>query len=176
MSDASTLPATTPPAMTEYKVRVLMVDDQPMIIEAVRRLLAGQLDIEFHHVTDATAAEARAEQIAPTVILQDLVMPELDGFALIGHYRRNPKLRHVPVIVLSAKEDAKLKAHGYEAGANDYLVKLPDQLELLARVRYHAGGYINRLQRDEALALLGQARQQVAELEHQLHQLKKEAS
>ena len=169
MSDASNLPASAPPALTEFKVRVLLVDDQPMIAEAVRRQLAGQVDIEFHHVIDATAAEARAEQIAPTVILQDLVMPDIDGFALIERYRRNPRLRHVPVIVLSAREDAKLKAHGYEVGASDYMVKLPDQIELLARLRYHAGGYIHRLQRDEALALLG-------EVQHQLHQLKKEAS
>ena len=169
MSDASNLPASVPPALTEYKVRVLLVDDQPMIAEAVRRLLAGQVDVEFHHEIDATAAEARAEQIAPTVILQDLVMPDIDGFALIERYRRNPRLRHVPVIVLSAREDAKLKAHGYQVGASDYMVKLPDQIELLARLRYHAAGYINRLQRDEALALLG-------EVQHQLHQLKKEAS
>ena len=169
MSDASNLPASAPPALTEFKVRVLLVDDQPMIAEAVRRLLAGQVDVEFHHEIDATAAEARAEQIAPTVILQDLVMPDIDGFALIERYRRNPRLRHVPVIVLSAREDAKLKAHGYQVGASDYLVKLPDQIELLARLRYHAAGYINRLQRDEALALL-------AEVQHQLHQLKKEAS
>jgi two-component system chemotaxis family response regulator WspR len=150
-------------AVTQFKVRVLLVDDQLIIVEAIRRMLAGQVDIEFHYVTDATYAEKRAEELGPTVILQDLVMPDIDGFALIQYYRRNPKLRHVPVIVLSAKEDPKLKAHGFEMGANDYMVKLPDQLELLARLRYHAAGYISRLQRDEAVALLRECQQQLAE-------------
>lgn len=163
MSDASQAPVATQPALTEFKVRVLLVDDQLIIVEAIRRMLAGQIDIEFHYVTDATFAEASAERIAPTVILQDLVMPDIDGFSLIQYYRRNPVLRQVPVIILSAKEDPKMKAHGFEVGANDYMVKLPDQLELLARLRYHAAGYISRLQRDEALAQLRVCQQQLAE-------------
>jgi two-component system chemotaxis family response regulator WspR len=161
MSDASPIPA--PTAVTDFKVRVLLVDDQLIIVEAIRRMLAGQVDIEFHFVTDATQAEATAERIAPTVILQDLVMPDIDGFSLVEYYRRNPKLRQVPVIILSAKEDPKLKAHGFEVGANDYMVKLPDHLELRARLRYHAACYISRLQRDEALALLRECQQQLAE-------------
>jgi len=171
MSDASQAPAPAPSTVTDFKVRVLLVDDQLIIVEAVRRMLAGQVDIEFHYVTDASYAEASAERVAPTVILQDLVMPDIDGFALIAFYRRNPKLRHVPVIVLSAKEDPKLKAHGFEVGANDYMVKLPDQLELLARLRYHAAGYINRLQRDEAYALLREREQQLADANIELHKL-----
>jgi two-component system chemotaxis family response regulator WspR len=161
MSDATEAPIQ--PSITDFKVRVLLVDDQLIIVEAIRRLLADQIDIEYHYVTDATIAEATAERIAPTVILQDLVMPDIDGFSLISYYRRNPKLRQIPVIVLSAKEDPKLKAHGFEVGANDYMVKLPDQLELLARLRYHAAGYISRLQRDEAVALLRECQKQLAE-------------
>jgi len=168
MSDASHIPA--PAAVTDFKVRVLLVDDQLIIVEAIRRMLAGQVDIEFHFVTDATIAEATAERIAPTVILQDLVMPDIDGFSLVEYYRRNPKLRQVPVIILSAKEDPKLKAHGFEVGANDYMVKLPDHLELRARLRYHAAGYISRLQRDEALALLRECQQQLAEARLALQQ------
>ena len=163
MSDPSDALSVSQSAVTDFKVRVLLVDDQLIIVEAIRRMLAGQVDVEFHYVTDSTYAEVRAEEIAPTVILQDLVMPDIDGFALIQHYRRNQKLRHVPVIVLSAKEDPKLKAHGFEVGANDYMVKLPDQLELLARLRYHAAGYISRMQRDEAVLLLQDCQRQLAE-------------
>jgi two-component system, chemotaxis family, response regulator WspR len=157
MSDASTTPAAN-----ENKVRVLLVDDQLIIVEAIRRLLAGQDDIEFHYVTDASYAEVSAERIAPSVILQDLVMPDIDGFSLIKYYRGNEKLRHVPVIVLSAKEEPKLKAQGFSAGANDYMVKLPDQHELLARLRYHSDAFHCRRERDEALAQLRACRQQLA--------------
>ncbi len=153
------------------RARVLLVDDQPMIVEAVRRLLANQDDIEFFAVTDATRALAEAERIAPTAILQDLVMPGIDGFALIQLYRASAVLQQVPVIVLSSKEDPKLKAHGFSVGANDYMIKLPDRLELLARVRYHSAAHMHRLQRDEAFRMLRESQRQLAEANIELQQL-----
>ncbi|HEY0063295.1 MAG TPA: diguanylate cyclase [Telluria sp.] len=153
--DAPTWP--TPP---EDSVRVLLVDDQRIIAEAVRRMLGP--DVDFHFVTDPAEAEAAAVRLRPNVILQDLVMPGIDGFALIEAYRANPALRTVPVIVLSAKEDPKLKARGFALGANDYMIKLPDQLELQARVRYHAAGHISALQRDAAFRQLRASEQQLA--------------
>ncbi len=167
-------PSMTPPAWqpdTDSPVKVLLVDDQPMIVEAVRRMLQGQPDIEFHFVTDGTLAQAAAERISPNVILQDLIMPEVDGFALIRDYRASALLKAVPVIVLSAREDPKLKAHGFAVGANDYLIKLPDRLELLARLRYHAAGHISRLQRDEAFRFLRESQRQLADANIELQKL-----
>jgi two-component system chemotaxis family response regulator WspR len=152
-------------------VKVLLVDDQPMIAEAVRRMLHGQSDIEFHFVTDGSLALAMAERILPNVILQDLIMPEVDGFALIGQYRASERLQDVPVIVLSAREDPKLKAHGFAVGANDYVTKLPDRLELLARVRYHAAGHISRLQRDAAFRFLRESERKLADANIELQKL-----
>ncbi len=163
--------SSTPNDVASFKVRVLLVDDQPIIVEAVRRMLAGHDDIEFHYVTDPAYAEATAMRIKPTVILQDLVMPDIDGFALIRYYRANAALRDVPVIVLSAKEDAKLKAHGFAVGANDYLIKLPDHLELLARVRYHSAGHISRLQRDDAYRALRESQRNLADANIELQKL-----
>lgn len=160
-----------PASITNYKVRVLLVDDQLIIVEALRRMLGDQPDIEFHHVTEGANAVDIAVSLQPTVILQDLVMPAIDGFGLIKSYRECPQLAQVPVIVLSSKEDPKLKAHGFAVGANDYLVKLPDRLELLARVRYHSNAYINRLQRDEAFAFLRESQQQLAEANIELQKL-----
>ncbi|WP_229482973.1 diguanylate cyclase [Massilia horti] len=152
-------------------VRVLLVDDQPIIVEAVRRMLAGQPDIEFHYVTDASKAHATALQLRPTVILQDLVVPGTDGFQVIRGYREDEALRDVPVIVLSSKEEPKLKAHGFATGANDYLVKLPDQLELLARLRYHSAGYVSRLQRDEAFLRLRESQEELERANVELRRL-----
>ena len=67
--------------------RVLLVDDQPMIGEAVRRLLADQADMTFAFCKDASKAVTTAEEFQPTVILQDLVMPDIDGLDLVGKFR-----------------------------------------------------------------------------------------
>lgn len=171
MSDVIPPAAEQEPALTAYKVRVLLVDDQLIIAEAVRRMLGDQPDVEFHHEASAARALEVARQLQPTVILQDLVMPDADGFTLIRQYREDDALRHVPVIVLSAKEDPKLKAHSFATGANDYMVKLPDRLELLARVRYHASGYINRLQRDQAFRFLRESQRQLAAANIELQKL-----
>lgn len=135
-------------------IKVLMVDDQAMVCEAVRRMLADEEGIEFHSLTDPTQAIATAQEIKPTVILQDLVMPDVDGLTLVKFFRAKPELREVPMIVLSSKEDPETKKKAFELGANDYMVKLPDKLEVIARIRYHSKGYINLLQRNAAQAAL----------------------
>jgi sigma-B regulation protein RsbU (phosphoserine phosphatase) len=144
----------TDAVLTQHKVTVLLVDDQPIIGEAVRRMLAGEDDIVFHYCKDPTAALGEAVRLNPTVILQDLVMPEIDGLTLVKTFRENAATRETPMIVLSTKEEPKVKAEAFALGANDYIVKLPDRLELLARIRYHSQGYINLLQRNEAFEAL----------------------
>jgi sigma-B regulation protein RsbU (phosphoserine phosphatase) len=141
-------------------VTVLLVDDQPIIGEAVRRMLASEDGIAFHSCNDALAALERAADVGPTVILQDLVMPGLDGLELVRRYRADERLRDVPVIVLSTKEDPAVKAEAFALGANDYIVKLPDRLELVARVRHHSRGFIALVERNDAFTAL-QASQQV---------------
>ncbi|MDR3636889.1 MAG: SpoIIE family protein phosphatase [Isosphaeraceae bacterium] len=150
------------PKLTEHKVTVLLIDDQPMIGEAVRRLLAGEPDIAFHYCKDATRALEQADAIKPTVILQDLVMPDIDGLTLVKTFREHESTRETPMIVLSTKEEPKVKADAFALGANDYIVKLPDRLELLARIRYHSKGYINLLQRNEAYKALQESQRQLA--------------
>lgn len=158
-------------ALTAFKVRVLLVDDQVIIAEAVRRILADDPDIEFHFVTDGEQALQAAIDLKPTVILQDLIMPDADGFELVQRYRAHPKTENVPVIVMSTKEEPNSKARGFAVGANDYVIKLPDRLELLARIRYHSAAYINRLQRDDAFRFLRESQQKLAEANIELQKL-----
>jgi len=134
--------------------RVLLVDDQPMIGEAVRRLLADQADITFAFCKDAAKALSTAEEFQPTVILQDLVMPDIDGLDLVSQFRSHPGTEKIPVIMLSANEEAATKAQLLEAGANDYLIKLPHQIELIARIRVHSEAYKRLLERDAAFGAL----------------------
>ncbi|RMR58937.1 response regulator [Pseudomonas cichorii] len=145
----------------ENSAMVLLVDDQAMIGEAVRRGLANEESIDFHFCADPHQAIAQAMQIKPTVILQDLVMPGLDGLTLVREYRNNPMTRDIPIIVLSTKEDPLIKSAAFAAGANDYLVKLPDTIELVARIRYHSRSYMTLLQRDEAYRALRVSQQQL---------------
>lgn len=148
-------------ATDENAAMVLLVDDQAMIGEAVRRGLANEENIDFHFCADPHQAIAQAIQIKPTVILQDLVMPGLDGLTLVREYRNNPATRDIPIIVLSTKEDPLIKSAAFAAGANDYLVKLPDNIELVARIRYHSRSYMTLLQRDEAYRALRVSQQQL---------------
>jgi phosphoserine phosphatase RsbU/P len=152
-----------PLAGPEHPVTVLLVDDQAIIAEAVRRMLAAERDVQFHYCSDPTKAIELANQLAPTVILQDLVMPELDGLTLVKFFRANPPTREVPLIVLSTKEEPVVKAEAFAVGANDYLVKLPDKIELIARIRYHSKGYVALLERNEAYRKLAESQKQLAD-------------
>jgi len=118
-------------------------------------MLEPEQDIVFHYCNDPIQALKVAKACQPTVILQDLVMPQMDGLLLVRFLRsRDAPTHHIPLIVLSSKEEPMVKAQAFELGANDYLVKLPDRVELIARIRYHSGAYTNLLKRQEAEALL----------------------
>ena len=131
--------------------RILLVDDQEIIHEALKRMLADVDDLELHSCIQGGDAMRMAEQIKPAVILQDLIMPDIDGLMLVKFYRANEQTRDVPVVVLSSKEEAKTKAEAFANGANDYLVKLPDKIELFARLRYHAKAHAALLERNAAI-------------------------
>lgn len=146
-------------AFKEHQIKVLLVDDQAIVAVAVKQMLAPEGDIVFHYCQDPTKALQEAAAFEPTIILQDLIMPEIDGLTLVKFYRVHPQLKDVPLIVLSTKEEPQTKAEAFARGANDYLVKLPDRIELVARIRYHSTGYINLLQRNDAYAALLESRQ-----------------
>ncbi len=67
----------------ESGLSVLLVDDQPFVGDSIRRALRSEHDIDLHVCTDAHRAMAVARDVKPTVILQDLVMPEIDGLDLV---------------------------------------------------------------------------------------------
>jgi two-component system chemotaxis family response regulator WspR len=158
-------------SIDKYPVMVLLVDDQAMIGEAVRRALAQHQGIDFHYCSDPMRAIEVAEHLKPTVILQDLIMPNVDGLTLVRQYRDHPVTRDIPIIVLSTKEEPAVKSEAFAVGANDYLVKLPDQVELVARLRYHSRAYVNQLQRDEAYRALRQSQKQLLEKNLELERL-----
>jgi two-component system chemotaxis family response regulator WspR len=129
------------PRSAPSEVVVLLVDDQKIVARAVRDLFAEDQDIVFHYCSSPHEALERAEALRPTVILQDLVMPDITGLELVRKYRATPATAEIPIVVLSTREDPITKSEAFAEGANDYLVKLPDRIELVARVRYHSKAY-----------------------------------
>ena len=159
---------------------VLLVDDQAMVAEGIRRMLADEPDIEFHYCSDPKQAVKQAVAVKATVILQDLVMPDVNGMTLVRFYRNNPTTRDVPVIVLSSKDDPTIKSDAFANGATDYLVKLPEKIELLARIRAHAKSYLALKERDDAFRTMEKMQEQLSainnELAHSNRELKRLSS
>jgi len=142
---------------------VLLVDDQQFVGEALRRMLSDEQDLAFHYCSDPLRAVETASMIAPTVILLDLVMPDVNGLELLRCFRAHSQTAETPIIVLSTKEDAQVKREAFENGASDYLVKLPDRVELLARVRYHSAACLNERRKQQISSALRASQRTLAE-------------
>lgn len=69
-------------------------------------------------------------------------------------YRKNKNTGGIPIIALSVKDDAKVKSQAFEAGTDDYLVKLPDPIELIARIRYHSRSFVTTRKLKHTYSLL----------------------
>ena len=114
--------------------RILVVDD----LAPNRNLLEVKLAAEYYDVLTASSGE-EALEIAETerldLILMDAMMPGMDGFEACNRIKSNPALYHVPVVMVTALEEAKDRIRGLEAGADDFITKPIDDFNLIARVR-----------------------------------------
>jgi CheY-like chemotaxis protein len=126
-------------------ITVLLVDDQRFVGTALQRLLSSEADIALHCCHISEEAIPTATQLMPTVILQDLVMPGINGLTLIGLLRRNPITAATPVIALSGNDDDETRQQALAAGASDYLIKLPAKADLIECIRRQAN-HVNPVQ------------------------------
>jgi signal transduction histidine kinase/DNA-binding response OmpR family regulator len=146
--------AETPPAAAAG-ARVLLADDNADMRAYLARLLTAR-GYRVTAVADGRAALEAARQAAPDLILTDVMMPDLDGFALLQAVRKSPELADIPVILLSARAGEEARVEGMNAGADDYLVKPFSARELLARVS--ANLQLAGMRREAAEALREEAR------------------
>ena len=124
----------TPASVSGSPARVLVADDNADMREYLARLLrtAGyHVDL----VTDGQQALERVRADLPDLVVSDVMMPRLDGLALLAALRIDPRTAAVPVLLLSARAGQEASIEGLQAGADDYLVKPFAAAELLARVR-----------------------------------------
>jgi len=113
--------------------RILVVDDDA----DMRRLMSTILRKAGYEVAEAASgseALAMGPEIAADLVLLDVVMPGLDGFAVCSRFKNDSRTAEVPVIFLTGRGDAEDKIHGFETGGADYVTKPFDRGELLARV------------------------------------------
>ncbi|NUR77699.1 MAG: response regulator [Thermoleophilia bacterium] len=119
--------------MSEVSASILVVDDD----QINRMVLAHDLEQEGHRVTAVEDGGSALEALRDgrfDVVLLDVLMPELDGYETLAQIERNEKLRHVPVIMVSALEDIESVVRCIELGAADYLPKPFDPVLLRARI------------------------------------------
>jgi len=149
-------------------VRVLVVDDDPLMVERMRLLVEAYSDIVFRGECLAGQAVLTAIAFMPTVILQDISMPDISGLDLIVRYRNTEALAHVPIVMFSGSDSADLKSECFSAGANDYVVKFPECAEMIARIRYHSKSYLNSVELHAAFQMLQDSQRQLANANSQL--------
>jgi DNA-binding NtrC family response regulator len=114
---------------------IVVADDNADMRQYLKHLLGGRYDV--HAVADGAEALEAARSLRPALVLADVMMPELDGFALLRAIRDDAGLASTPTILLSARAGEESRVEGLQAGADDYLVKPFTARELLARVEAH---------------------------------------
>ncbi|MEF3083093.1 HAMP domain-containing sensor histidine kinase [Luteimonas sp. SMYT11W] len=118
--------------------RILVVDDQPANLRVVSSLLSRH-GYEVQTAPDGAEALAMLEARQPDLLLLDMLMPNMDGFALLAEIKQNPDLLRLPVVFLTVAQDRELLLRAFDAGAVDYVTKPFMPEELLARVNAHVG-------------------------------------
>ncbi|MCL2724300.1 MAG: PAS domain S-box protein [Polyangiaceae bacterium] len=113
---------------------VLIVDDDTTIRRVLERALAGA-ELEYVSVGSGAEALAQINRVQPSLVLLDLIMPEVDGYKILRTLRARPATRDLPVVVLTALESEEAIVKAFEAGADDYVRKPFKTVEIVARVR-----------------------------------------
>lgn len=114
--------------------RVLIVDDIPTNV----RLLEARLSAEYYEVFTASSGPEALEICANSeidIVLLDVMMPGMDGFEVCRRLKANPKTHHMPVLMVTALDQASDRVKGLEVGADDFLTKPVDDMQLMARVK-----------------------------------------
>jgi len=114
--------------------KILSADDDPVVQQFVSAIL-NENGYEVYTATDGEQAVERARAVLPDLMILDLIMPYRDGYDVLRLLKEAPETRSIPVIILSAKSKEEDIIRGLEGGADDFIIKPFNALELVARVR-----------------------------------------
>jgi len=117
--------------MTARRAIVLVDDDESHVLVAKRAIQRSQLEAEVHTVSTGgealellgLAAESAPAERRVAVVMLDLGLPDMSGWDVLGRIRKHPRMRTLPVVLVSSSNRPEDVDRGYEAGANSYLVK-----------------------------------------------------
>ena len=114
-------------------MRVLLIDDEQFYFKLIGKALK-EADYDLEYAKSGTEGLARVPSFEPEMLIVDLKLPETDGFEILQRLRRDPKFGHIPVIVITSKDELSEKLKAFELGADDYVVKPFQPEELVARM------------------------------------------
>jgi class 3 adenylate cyclase len=117
----------------DQKAKVLIADDEPFNVDYLEQEL-DDLDCDTISARNGQEALDKLRSESPDLVLLDIMMPVLDGFAVLAFMKTDPKLRDIPVIIISAMNDLQNVVKGIEQGAEDYLPKPFEPVLLRARI------------------------------------------
>jgi response regulator RpfG family c-di-GMP phosphodiesterase/signal transduction histidine kinase len=117
----------------KHDFQLLVIDDNPEVLKLMKLLLADEFDLEF--CTSAAEGLKILREQAPDLVLCDVMMPEMDGHMFCRQVKSDDTLKHTPVILVTARSGAEMLAEGIESGADDYIAKPFNAIELKARIQ-----------------------------------------
>jgi len=118
-----------------HQMKILVVDDDRMTVSLLEQLLHKHGYTRVKGITDSHLAVETCMTFDPDLLLLDLIMPEVDGFAVLEALAGDASDAFLPIVVLTADTSEQSKARALEAGATDFLVKPVSQTEALLRIR-----------------------------------------
>ena len=119
--------------------KILVVDDSPTEVHVLQTIL----EKNGHEVIVADSGEAgieKAKETLPDLVLMDVVMPGMNGFQATRSISKNPQTQHIPIIIVTTKDQETDRVWGMRQGAKDYITKPVDEAELMSKINAALGG------------------------------------
>lgn len=155
-----------------HRMKILVIDDDRLTVTLLEKLLLRHGYNRVVGITNSRAALETCSAFDPDLVLLDLIMPEIDGYAILEGLRADVSERFLPVVVLTADISEEARARALEAGATDFLVKPVSETEALLRIRnLLEARRLNVLLRNQRAALEEAVRDRTAELRAKIAEL-----
>jgi putative nucleotidyltransferase with HDIG domain len=116
-----------------YEYHLLVIDDNLEVLKLMKLLLGDEFDLDYS--TSAAEGLKILKEKIPDLVLCDVMMPEMDGHQFCRHVKSDETLKHTPIILVTARSGAEMLAEGIDSGADDYIAKPFNAIELKARIR-----------------------------------------
>ncbi|WP_158662848.1 diguanylate cyclase [Pseudomonas cerasi] len=147
--------------MIEDEPRILIVDQAPMIQEAIKKAVESSEEFRIASCIKASDVLNEILNFKPSVILLGKLSENVVELDLLHSLQRNSSTSDIPVVVMATTDSSDWKSKCFSNGASDYIIKLPDSAELIARIKYHSGTYFKGVQLGQAHRALRVSQQQL---------------